>query len=259
VLQAKLLRLLQDREFERLGSRKTQRIDVRFVLATHRDLDAMVENGSFRLDLFQRFNVVTLWIPPLRARRDDIELLAREFTRRFGAENGKRGMELAPEAIRLLRSQRWPEAQRICDLIREAFAGVMLGNGVGLRETRALDDYEDAAACAAIRAGDETEDWQRIPVEELTRYNGLAFFDAEGMRFHLPAFLIADLEDKYRMDMIFWLTHLSDHCLSQFELLSDVQRRAVREYLLFIFDDPDSCFDQEDIRRALDEYWVVRN
>jgi len=108
VLQAKLLRLLQEREFERLGSRTTQRIDVRFVLATHRDLDAMVENGSFRLDLFQRFNVVTLWIPPLRARREDIELLAREFTRRFGAENGKPGISLSSEAVRALRSQRWP-------------------------------------------------------------------------------------------------------------------------------------------------------
>ncbi|HWP07628.1 MAG TPA: sigma-54 dependent transcriptional regulator [Polyangiaceae bacterium] len=108
LLQAKLLRLLQDREFERLGSRTTQRIDVRFVLATHRDLDAMVENGSFRLDLFQRFNVVTLWIPPLRARRDDIELLAREFARRFGRDNGKPDLKLTPEAVRVLRSQRWP-------------------------------------------------------------------------------------------------------------------------------------------------------
>jgi DNA-binding NtrC family response regulator len=108
LLQAKLLRLLQDREFERLGSRTTQRIDVRFVLATHRDLDVMVENGSFRHDLFQRFNVVTLWIPPLRARRDDIELLARHFVRRFGAENGRPGVELAPPALKLLRSQRWP-------------------------------------------------------------------------------------------------------------------------------------------------------
>ncbi len=108
VLQAKLLRLLQDREFERLGSRSTQRIDVRFVLATHRDLEAMVENGSFRHDLFQRFNVVTVWIPPLRARRDDIELLAREFARRFGVENGKSGIEFTPEALKLLRAQRWP-------------------------------------------------------------------------------------------------------------------------------------------------------
>ncbi|HTQ06317.1 MAG TPA: sigma-54 dependent transcriptional regulator [Polyangiaceae bacterium] len=108
VLQAKLLRLLQDREFERLGSRTTQHIDVRFVLATHRDLEAMVDNGSFRHDLFQRINVVTLWIPPLRARRDDIALLAREFARRFGTERGSSGIEFTPDALKLLRAQRWP-------------------------------------------------------------------------------------------------------------------------------------------------------
>jgi two-component system response regulator AtoC len=108
VIQAKLLRLLQDREFERLGSRITQRIDLRFVLATHRDLEAMVDNGTFRHDLFQRFNVVTIWIPPLRSRRNDIEVLAFEFARRFGAENGKRGIEFTVDALKLLRAQRWP-------------------------------------------------------------------------------------------------------------------------------------------------------
>jgi DNA-binding NtrC family response regulator len=107
-IQAKLLRLLQDREFERLGSQKSQRIDVRFVLATHRDLETMVENGSFRSDLFHRLNVVTLWIPPLRARRDDVPLLAREFTDRACAAADKLPLPIADEAMRLLRSQRWP-------------------------------------------------------------------------------------------------------------------------------------------------------
>ena len=130
VLQAKLLRLLQDREFERLGSRTTQRIDVRFVLATHRDLDAMVENGTFRHDLFQRFKVVTLWIPPLRARRDDIELLAREFTRRFGAENDKRGIELTAEAVRVLRSQRWPGNVRQLENFIERLVVLADGNQI---------------------------------------------------------------------------------------------------------------------------------
>ena len=130
VLQAKLLRLLQDREFERLGSRTTQRIDVRFVLATHRDLDAMVENGTFRHDLFQRFNVVTLWIPPLRARRDDIELLAREFTQRFAAENGKRGLELTAEAVRALRSQRWPGNVRQLENFIERLVVLSEGNAI---------------------------------------------------------------------------------------------------------------------------------
>jgi two-component system response regulator AtoC len=107
-LQAKLLRLLQDREFERLGGRQTLRIDVRFVLATHRDLETMVENGSFRSDLFHRLNVVSLWIPPLRARRDDVPLLAREFTDRACAAADKLPLAISDDALRLLRSQRWP-------------------------------------------------------------------------------------------------------------------------------------------------------
>jgi DNA-binding NtrC family response regulator len=106
--QAKLLRLLQDRAFERLGAQKTQRVDVRFVLATHRDLETMVQNGAFRQDLFHRLNVVPIWIPPLRARRDDIELLARHFSERFSAAHGKPGVELTTAALRVLRAQRWP-------------------------------------------------------------------------------------------------------------------------------------------------------
>jgi DNA-binding NtrC family response regulator len=108
LMQAKLLRLLQDREFEKLGGRHTQRIDVRFILATHRDLETMVQNGSFREDLFYRLNVVPLWIPPLRARRDDIEPLARAFCARFAAEHGKEKLSFSAGALRVLRSQRWP-------------------------------------------------------------------------------------------------------------------------------------------------------
>jgi two-component system, NtrC family, response regulator AtoC len=107
-LQAKLLRLLQDREFERLGSNKTTKVDVRVVAATHRDLETMVERGSFRQDLFYRLNVVPLWLPPLRTRRDDIELLAQHFCKTFGRANGKPAIELDAGALRSLRGQRWP-------------------------------------------------------------------------------------------------------------------------------------------------------
>jgi two-component system, NtrC family, response regulator AtoC len=107
-MQVKLLRLLQDRAFERLGGRQTHQIDVRFVLATHRDLEAMVQNGSFRQDLFYRINVLPLWLPPLRSRRGDIPLLANEFCARFAALNGRERLVLTPGAIRLLRAQRWP-------------------------------------------------------------------------------------------------------------------------------------------------------
>jgi two-component system response regulator AtoC len=107
-LQAKLLRLLQDRKFERLGGTKTIDVDVRFVAATHRDLENMVERKQFRLDLFYRLNVVPLWLPPLRARREDIEPLAQHFCRTFASANGKYNVTLDASALRFFRSQRWP-------------------------------------------------------------------------------------------------------------------------------------------------------
>jgi two-component system response regulator AtoC len=107
-MQVKLLRLLQDREFERLGSTTTLSADVRFVAATHRDLEHMTEKGQFREDLFYRLNVVPVWLPPLRARRDDVAMLARHFCDGFAAEHDKPGAALAEDAIALLAAERWP-------------------------------------------------------------------------------------------------------------------------------------------------------
>jgi two-component system, NtrC family, response regulator AtoC len=107
-IQVKLLRLLQEREYERLGSTARRQADVRFVAATHRDLEGMIKTGAFREDLFYRLNVVPLWLPPLRARRDDIEPLAQHYCAVFGHANGKAGITLSPEASRRLRTQRWP-------------------------------------------------------------------------------------------------------------------------------------------------------
>ena len=107
-MQVKLLRLLQDRAFERLGGTKTLQADVRFVAATHRDLERMVKSGEFREDLFYRLSVVPLWLPPLRARRSDIARLATHFCATFAAANGKGEVTLGPDALTLLRKERWP-------------------------------------------------------------------------------------------------------------------------------------------------------
>jgi len=107
-IQVKLLRLLQERKFERLGGTTTLKADVRFVAATHRDLEAMVGRGEFREDLFYRLNVVPIFLPPLRSRPEDIAPLARHFCAGFGAANGKPNASLDTSAIQVLQAQPWP-------------------------------------------------------------------------------------------------------------------------------------------------------
>ncbi|HYP91476.1 MAG TPA: sigma-54 dependent transcriptional regulator [Polyangiaceae bacterium] len=107
LMQAKLLRLIQDHEYERLGGTRTLRADIRVVAATHRDLEHLVESGAFREDLFYRLNVVSVWLPPLRARREDISVIAQHYLERFAAANGRQ-LSLEPSALRLLEAERWP-------------------------------------------------------------------------------------------------------------------------------------------------------
>src|SRR5687768_17845141 len=88
-LQAKLLRVLQEREFERVGDSHTVKIDVRVIAATHSDLSKMVADGSFREDLFYRLNVIPVHVPALRERRDDVPLLVQHFLQKLAAESGR--------------------------------------------------------------------------------------------------------------------------------------------------------------------------
>jgi Nif-specific regulatory protein len=106
-LQAKLLRVLQEQTFERLGGTRTIRVDVRVISATNRDLETMTRDGTFREDLYWRLNVVPIFLPPLRERREDVLPLIEHFLRRFNAEQGK-SVRLAREAIKGLLSYTWP-------------------------------------------------------------------------------------------------------------------------------------------------------
>src|SRR4026207_886296 len=96
--QAKILRVLQEHEFERLGGTRTLRVDVRLIAATNRDLPGMVQAGQFRAGLDSRLTVVSIEMPPLRERKDDIVPLANSFIRRFSGELKKRIDGLDPEA-----------------------------------------------------------------------------------------------------------------------------------------------------------------
>jgi formate hydrogenlyase transcriptional activator len=107
-IQPKLLRALQEREFERLGSNRTQHVDVRLVAATNRDLDKMMENREFRSDLYYRLNVFPIRIPPLRERPEDIPLLVRYFTQKYGRRMQKQIESIPAAALRKLSSWHWP-------------------------------------------------------------------------------------------------------------------------------------------------------
>ncbi len=107
-VQVKLLRFLQQREFERVGGNQTIEVDVRIVAATNRDLRAEVDAGRFREDLFFRLHVINLDVPPLRARPGDVPILARSFVARFAEENDKSIREIEPEAMEILESYEWP-------------------------------------------------------------------------------------------------------------------------------------------------------
>jgi two-component system response regulator PilR (NtrC family) len=106
--QAKLLRVMQEREFMRLGGMETIKVDVRIIAATNCDLQQMVEEGRFREDLFYRLHVISLYLPPLRERKEDIPVIAHHFLAKYSEENRKPGLELTAAALDLLMEYDWP-------------------------------------------------------------------------------------------------------------------------------------------------------
>jgi hypothetical protein len=147
--------------------------------------------------------------------------------------------------------------QRVMNLIRTSFAGVALGDGVGLWQGQGLDDYADARTLAAYRTQDEKQDWSAISIKNLDYcHSSLSFFDSEGMRFHLPAYLVADLEGTLKTaDVLFHVVYMANGAESRFEKLSPAQRDAVREFLLLRLADPNYEFVHPMIVTALRDYW----
>jgi formate hydrogenlyase transcriptional activator len=107
-LQAKLLRVLQEQEFERLGSNRTHKVDVRLIAATHRDLAAMVKQGTFREDLYYRLKVFPIYLPALEQRVEDIPKLVRHFAQLYARRMNKRIHEISTETMNALVRYRWP-------------------------------------------------------------------------------------------------------------------------------------------------------
>ncbi|MGI4865146.1 MAG: sigma 54-interacting transcriptional regulator [Janthinobacterium lividum] len=131
-LQAKLLRVIQEREFERVGGKTTVKVDVRIVAATNANLEAAVHSGKFRSDLFYRLNVFPITLPPLRQRPEDIAPLADFFVARYSKLTGNRVTGISPKALQQLRSYKWPGNVRELEHLIER--SVLLANGSLLRE-----------------------------------------------------------------------------------------------------------------------------
>jgi DNA-binding NtrC family response regulator len=150
--QVKLLRAIQEGEVEPVGARKPVKVDVRIVSATNRDLIADVKQGRFREDLFYRLHVFPLTVPPLRERPADIPALVRHFLARFAAEEGKRIRVVAPEALRLLTTFRWPG--NIRQLENAVFRAVVLaeGDSIGVGEFPQISAQLSTAVAAPVQA-----------------------------------------------------------------------------------------------------------
>ncbi|NPB09819.1 MAG: sigma-54-dependent Fis family transcriptional regulator [Thermodesulfobacteria bacterium] len=120
-IQTKLLRVLQEKEIRPLGSTKTVPVDVRVIASTNQDLEAKITEGAFREDLFYRLNVVTILVPPLRERGEDIILLARYFLQKYSEKYGRKGLEFSPEALEFLLEQPWKgNVRELENLIKRA-------------------------------------------------------------------------------------------------------------------------------------------
>lgn len=142
--QAKLLRVIERREFERLGGRRTVRVDARLVALTNVDLEAAIARRAFRADLFHRLNVVRIQLAPLRERREDARALAEKFLRAYAAKHGRRASKFDPEALKLLAEYEFPgNVRELAHIVERA---VIVAAGARIK----AEDLPEAVRAAAV-------------------------------------------------------------------------------------------------------------
>src|SRR5580658_4061156 len=204
--QVKLLRVLQEREFERLGGTKTIKVDVRLIAATNRDLRAALEQGTFREDLYYRLNVVPIDIAPLRERKEDIPDLANLFISRFSGESGKPVEGITPEAMQILVNYHWPGNVRELQNIIERACALAKGTTIEVTDIH-LDSHPGKGADAGnhfLPAGMTLEQWEDEMIQEaLRRAHGnksqaarLLGLSRNALRYRLSKIGIADEGEK---------------------------------------------------------------
>jgi DNA-binding NtrC family response regulator len=174
-MQVKLLNVLQDRQFERLGGTKTVKVDVRLVAATNRDLRAALEQGTFREDLYYRLNVVPIGIPPLREHKEDVPYLVEHFIAKFAPDSGKPITGIVAEALNRLAQFHWPGNVRELENIIERAVAYSSGPLLTLEDIR-LDTApakQTNGSAPFIPDGMTLDQWEdEIVKEALRRANG---------------------------------------------------------------------------------------
>src|SRR5439155_20389245 len=147
--QVKLLRVLQQQTFQRVGGTEAISVDVRIIAATHRNLEGMIGEGKFREDLFHRLNVVCLHLPPLRERREDIPVLVQHFLRKYAADFSVEKPTISPDAVAVLQADSWPgNVRELENMIRRLLLGArgLSINAGAVRQTLAARNAEKALA-----------------------------------------------------------------------------------------------------------------
>ena len=204
--QVKLLRVLQEREFERLGGTKTVKVDVRLIAATNRDLRQALEQGTFREDLYYRLNVVPIDIAPLRERKEDIPDLVNLFISRFAGESGKAIESITPQAMQILVNYHWPGNVRELQNIVERACALSKGPQLELGDIH-IDERPSKGGNGApgfLPEGMTLEQWEDEMVQEaLKRANGnksqaarLLGLSRNALRYRLSKIGIADETEK---------------------------------------------------------------
>ncbi|MGA9542048.1 MAG: sigma-54 dependent transcriptional regulator [Candidatus Sulfotelmatobacter sp.] len=203
-IQVKLLRVLQEREFERLGGTRTVKVDVRLIAATNRDLREALEQGTFREDLYYRLNVVPIDIAPLRQRKEDIPDLVNLFISRFAGDSGKQVKSISPEATQILVNYHWPGNVRELQNIIERACALAKGTVIAPEDIH-LDVRPSKTANGAtgfLPEGMTLEHWEDEMIQEaLRRANGnksqaarLLGLSRNALRYRLSKIGIADEE-----------------------------------------------------------------
>ncbi len=206
--QAKLLRVIQEREFMRLGGTETIKVDVRILAATNSDLRRLVQENKFREDLFYRLNVITIALPPLRERKEDIPLLADHFLRKFGEENGRKGLHFLPEAMRMMMDYDWPGNVRELEnaveravvlssrpeLTPEVLPEQLSSNGSHLSQPVLPEDFEGRSLFDIVESFE-----RRVILDMLSRTNWSQTEAAE--RFKIPLSTLNQKIKRLRVDV----------------------------------------------------------